>query len=281
MSRPTRPLRGCEIVLPPTTFIGGDDHLIVRHDNDPKNRRSFGVVIMAPAGLSLLNSRMRPLDKAVLITVVSKLQWFKIDYGETRSGKTWTLCYAKDGEHVIASVTESGIATTGLSFQSIANTIRDGSDRLIEILSEAKNAITGEPIDRDRAARILNASKKSIYSVSQVERSISNLKALGIIIGDERAGPDSLYYILNPFFYCNGPVFMRNALIRLVTNTDTGGIINFSVDLTNVGRPRRRKTNAELIQELERKTTFINDVLKIQALPEEMYARGHQLLGDG
>jgi hypothetical protein len=280
MSRPTRPLRGCEIILPPTTFIGGDDHLIVRHDNDPKYQRSFGVVIMAPAGLALFNSRMRTLDKAVLITLVSKLQWSKIDYGETRSGKTWTLRYAKDGEHVVASVRESGIATTGLSFQSIANAIHDGSDWLIEVLAEANMAITGNPIDRDRAARILNASKKSIYSVNQVERSISNLKALGVIIGDERAGPDNLYYLLNPFFYCNGPIHMRNALIRVVTNSDTSGIVNFSVDLTNAGHPRRRTLNADLIRELGLMKDFINDVLEIQALPEEMRERGNQLLGD-
>ena len=44
---------------------------------------------------------MRPLDKAVLITLVSKLQWFDIDYEEIRSGNTWNLRYADDGESVL------------------------------------------------------------------------------------------------------------------------------------------------------------------------------------
>lgn len=280
MPRPRRPLTDSEIILPPTTFIGGRDRLVVQHDNDPKYQRSFGVVIMAPAGLDLFNSRMRPLDKAVLIALVSKLKWFDIDYEEIRSGNTWNLRCADDGEHIKATMIESGIVTTGLSFKAITEIIHSGCDHLLEILAESRKAVTGNPINRDRATRILNASKKTSSSVEQVRRSISNLTALGVIIGYERAGPDKLYYILNPFLYCNAPTFMRNALIRFVTSPISGSVVNFSEDLSNTGPPRRRKTNADLIRELELKNDFINDVLAAQVLPEEMRERGHLLLGD-
>jgi hypothetical protein len=121
---------------------------------------------------------------------------------------------------------------------------------------------------------------KSSYSVKQIKRSISRLKAIGVIIGSDRAGPDRLYYILNPFLYCNGPVYMRRALIPLLTNHDTNSVIHFSEDLSNVGPPRRRKTNPDLVRELEEKNDFIKDVLEIQELPEGIRNRGHLMLQD-
>jgi hypothetical protein len=280
MTRPCRPLINEGITLPPATFIGGKDRLFVRHDNDPKLQRTFGVVIMAPAGLNLLNSSMRNVDKTVLIALISKLQWFDIDYEATRSGDRWKLKFDRDGESIRAKIKESGIATTGLTHENIVDLIHGNSDPLLEILTEAYAAINGNPIDRDRAVRILNASTKSTYSVKQIKRSISRLKAIGVIIGSDRAGPDRLYYILNPFLYCNGPVYMRRALIRLLANPDTNSIRNFSEDLSNVGPPRRRKTNADLLRELDRKDSFIEDLLKVGELPEEMRQRGIGLLGD-
>jgi hypothetical protein len=280
MSRPPRPLKERSIILPPARIYGDEDHYFVRHDNDPKLQRSLGVVIMAPSGLALFNSRMRPLDKAVLITLVIKLEWFKVEYGAHRSGGTWKLRYAEDGEHIRATMVESGIVTSGLSHQAIIDIIHGETDLLVEKLAEAYRPINGTPIDRERASRILNASNKSTYSIGQVKRSIANLKALGVIIGHERAGPDKLYYILNPFLYCNGPTYMRNALIRYLTDPVTSNVVQFSVDLANAGPPRRRTINADLIQELGLTKDFINDVLEIEVLPEEMRARGHQLVRD-
>ena len=278
MTRPSRPLINEGITLPPATFIGGKDRLFVRHDNDPKLQRTFGVVIMAPAGLNLLNSSMRNVDKTVLIALISKLQWFEIDYEATRSGDKWKLKYEYDGVSIRAKIKESGIATTGLTHEGIVDLIHRNSGPLLEILTEAHAAINGNPIDKDRAIRILNASTKSSYSVKQIKRSINRLKAIGVIIGSDRAGPDRLYYILNPFLYCNGPVYTRRALIRLLANPDTNSIINFSEDLSNVGPPRRRKTNADLLRELDCKDRFIEDVLETGELPEEMHQRGHRLL---
>ena len=55
-------------------------------------------------------------------------------------------------------------------------------------------------------------------------------------------------------------------------------VIHFSEDLTDVGPPRRRKTNADLLRELDRKDSFIKDVLEVGGLSEEMRQRGHHLL---
>ena len=235
---------------------------------------------MAPVGLDLLNSQLRTLDKAVLVALISKLQWFDIDYEATRTGDNWKLHYADDGEGIKAKIKESGIATTGLTHEDIVDLISRNSDPLIEILTEAYSAINGIPIVKDRAVRILNASTKSSYSVKQIKLSISRLKSIGVIIGSKRAGPDRLYYILNPFLYCNGPVFMRSALIQLLNNPNTGSIIHFSEDLSNVGPPRRRKTNADLVRELIHKDNFIKDVLEIRELPAEMHQRGQRMLDD-
>jgi hypothetical protein len=73
---------------------------------------------------------------------------------------------------------------------------------------------------------------------------------------------------------------MRNALIRYLTDPVTSNVVQFSVDLANAGPPRRRTINADLIQELGLTKDFINDVLEIEVLPEEMRARGHQLVRD-
>ncbi len=278
MTRPRRPLRNDGIILPPADFIGGKDRLIVRHENGPEHQRTFGAVIMAPAGLELLNSQMRHLDKAILKALISKLQWFEIDYEATKSGRDWELHFADDGKQIIARIKESGIATTGLTQDDMVDLIYGNSDQLLDLLAEAHSAILGIPIDRDRANRHLNASKKSRYRINQVRRSLSNLKALGVIIGREHAGPNRHYYILNPFLYCAGPTFMRNALIRHFTNPDTGGVVHFSDDLSNAGPPKRRKTNADLVRELSSKDGFINDVLENGELPEEMRQRGHRLL---
>lgn len=280
MSRPRRPLTDEEIILPPTTFIGGVNQLIVRHNNDPKHKRSFGVVIMSPAGLDLFKAPMRPLDKAVLITLVSKLKWFKVDYEESRTGGNWTLRYAEDGQQIMAKIKESGIVTTGLSFFDIAASIQSGSEAILETLAETYMTNTGGPIDRERANRILNFSTKKTYSVDQVKRSIGNIKALGVIVGHERAGPDKLYYVLNPFLYCNGPTFMRNALIRHLANTTTGSVVHFSEHLANSGPPRRRKTNSELILELEEKNAFIKSISDNHELSDEERERAHRLLAD-
>jgi hypothetical protein len=267
-----------EVILPPITFIGGKDRLFVRHDNNPKLQRTFGVIIMAPAGLDLLNTQLRTLDKAVLTALISKLQWFEIDYEATRSGGNWELNYACDGESIKAKIKESGIATTGLTHEDIGDLICRNSDPLLEILTEGYTAINGNPIDKDRAVRILNSSTKTSYSVKQIKLSISRLKTIGVIIGSDHAGPNRLYYILNPFLYCNGPIFMRSALIRLLSNPDTNSCIHFSEDLTKVGPPRRRKTNPDLVRELNSKDEFIKDVLEIGELPKEIRQRGCRLL---
>ena len=180
----------------------------------------------------------------------------------------------------MAEINESGIVTTGLSFLDIVASIHTGSEALLETLAETFMTNTGGPINRDRADGILNFSKKKSYSVDQVKRSIGNLRSLGGIIGHERAGPDKLYYILNPFLYCNGPTFMRNALIRHIANPISGSVVHFSEDLANAGPPRRRKTNAELILELDQKNTFIKAVSENPVLPDEMRESAHHLLAD-
>ena len=166
MSPPRRPLTDEEIVLPPASYISRTNRFLVRHEHNSKRLRSHGVVSMSPLGLDLFNARMSNRDKAVLIALVSKLQWFDLDYGETRSGKTWTLRYAEDRIHILAEMRESGIATTGLSISSIAELIFNSSCGLIDKLSEPFNAINGIPIDRDRASRILLSAKKKVTAQS-------------------------------------------------------------------------------------------------------------------
>ena len=51
-------------------------------------------------------------------------------------------------------------------------------------------------------------------------------------------------------------------------------------DLPNVGPPRRRKTNADLVRKLIHKDNFIKDVLEIREMPADMRQRGQRLLDD-
>jgi hypothetical protein len=278
MSRPTRPLAGETIVLPPSTYISRNGPFEIRHKLVFDELRSRGTVMMAPMGLELFKARMRTLDKAVLMLLVSKLQWFKIDYEEECDGTRWKLKYYEDGEHIIANIEESGIATTGLSLDSIAASIHSNSDPLIQKFAEAYLAMSGSQMDKERAMRILSASKKKLYAPDQIRRSLRNLRALGVIIGEDRAGPDKLYYTLNPYLYCNAPTFMRNALIRHLMFKDDGSVVHYSSDLSDAGPPRRRKTNDMLLLELAERNAFIEGLLKLGGLPVDVVEHAERLL---
>ena len=93
--------------------------MIVRHDPDPRYKRSYGVVIMSPDGLEILRSHMAPRDIVVLMTLISKLQWFDIDYEEKRVGDDWQLKKTGHDGHVLAKIKESGIVTTGAGKESL------------------------------------------------------------------------------------------------------------------------------------------------------------------
>lgn len=285
MSRPQRPLTNDQIALPPPVFVGGKTHLIVKHDLDHRYKRSYGVVMMSPVGLEILRSHMAPRDNAVLMTLISTLPWYKIDYEEERIGKKWRLNYTEDGTHVLATIDESGIVTIGLSIADIVDCIAERHPTMIDKLAEATLAVTGKPIDRERARSLLNASTKQSYSVDQVSRSIRNLKRLGIITGRAHAGPDKWYFILNPFFYCNGPTFMRDALIHHLSTLPSDHTVSYSEDISQARPPRRRPTNAELqrdIAELRRNLgiahDFITEIAETQALPAELLQQAQIVL---
>jgi hypothetical protein len=145
-------------------------------------------------------------------------------------------------------------------------------------LAAAYVAVSGSPIDIERAIRILNASKKKLYALDQIERSLSNLRAIGVIIREDRAGPDKLYYTLNPYFYCNAPTFMRNALIRHLMSKDDGDVVHYSSDLSDSGPPRRVKTKAMLLLELAERNALLEDLLTLEGLPSDMVERAERLL---
>ncbi len=278
MSRPRRPITNDHIALPPAVFVGGKDRMIVKHDPHDRYKRSYGVVMMSTAGLEVLRSHMAPRDKVVLMTLISKLQWSEIDYEAERVGDEWHLNNTGHDGHVLATIKESGIVTTGLSPDDIADRSADGQDAFLEILAEAKSAMTGSPIERDRARSLLHASNKERYSVDGVSRSISNLESLGIISGRVHAGPDKWYFILNPFFYCNGPTFMRDALIRHLSALPPGSVVNFSEDISQARPPRRRQTNAELRRNLGIAHDFIIEIAETQALPAELLQQARIVL---
>ena len=285
MTRPRRPLTNDQIALPPAVYVGGEGLLFVKHDLDHRYKRSYGVVIMSPAGHDILRSHMGARDKAVLMALISARQWFKINYEAQRVGDKWQLNYTEDGSHVLATMEESGIVTVGLSIADIVDRITERPPTLLDKLAEATLAVTGKPINRERARPLLNASTKESYSVDWVSRSIRNLKHLGLIIGREHAGLDKWYFILNPCFYCNGPTFMRDALIHHLSTLPPGSVVSFSEDISQARPPRRRQTNAELQRdnaELRRNLGiahgFIAEIAETQALPAELLQQAHIVL---
>jgi hypothetical protein len=261
VTRPRRPLNGANIILPPAIFVGGRETVVVKHSTGSTQQLSYGHAAMSGAGLEILGAPMRPIDRAVLIALLSTRSWSKVDYQAVREGNTWRLQTVGDMRCVHAKLMESGIATVGLSMSDIVDRTASLSPLLLDKLAAASLSATGMQMDKERAREVLDAStKKSPYSINNVRRSISNLKCLGVIIDEAHAGPDKVYYVLNPYLYCNGPSFIRSALITHLDKRITGNVVRYSEDISQAQPVRRRKTNAELQHELALKNAFIEKV---------------------
>jgi hypothetical protein len=265
VNRPRRPLNGAEIILPPATFVGGRETVVVKHGAGSAQQLSYGHAGMSGTGLELLGAPMRPIDRAVLIALLSTRSWSKVDYQAIREGNSWRLRLVGDMRCVQAKLVESGIVTIGLSISDIVDRTANLSPLLPDKLAAANLAATGMQIDKERAMEVLSAStRRNSYSIKNVRRSISNLKCLGAIIDEAYAGPEKVYYILNPYLYCNGPLFIRGALISHLDKRITGSVIRYSSDISQAQPVRRRKTNADLQHELVLKNTFIEKVARGQ-----------------